>query len=89
MLQPDPRLAARDRDAGLRKIGRLTRRAGLAGAAGTAVIALAFGQHGISTSGSGSSKTSTPHEHAQGSIVIPAQPPKSSSGSGLVTSGGS
>jgi hypothetical protein len=43
--QQDPRAAARQRDLGLRKIGRLTWRAGLAGALCSVAMALAFGHH--------------------------------------------
>lgn len=98
MLQQDPRAAARERDLGLRKIGRITWRAGLAGAFFSAVMALAFGHHaanattsGGSTSGGSSSSSSTTHNSSNstgGSISIPGQPPQPSSGPSQVTSGG-
>lgn len=97
MLQHDQRFAARERDLGLRKIGRITWRAGLAGAACSAVFALAFGHHaaaatssgtsGSGTSGSGGSGSSA-HNQDGGSIVIPGQPPQPASGPSHVTSGG-
>jgi hypothetical protein len=96
VFQHDPRSAARERDLGLRKIGRMTWRAGLAGAACSAVIALALGQHApaaASTGGtggaSGSGSNVTREHDDQGTIVIPAQPPQSAVGPGHVASGGS
>ncbi len=53
MLQRDPRAAARDRDLGLRKIGRWTWRAGLLGAVCSAVMALAFGYHAADAASGG------------------------------------
>jgi len=91
VFRQDPRTAARERDFGLRKVGRITWRAGLAGAACTAAIALALGHHApasASTRGAGGSAAT--HERGdQGTIVIPAQPPQSALGSGHVLSGGS
>jgi len=102
VFQQDPRIAARERDLGLRKIGRTTWRAGLVAAACSAVIGLALGQHApaaASSSGGavgGSSSTSNPASgsatHApddQGSIVIPALPPQPAAGAAHVASGGS
>jgi hypothetical protein len=95
--QQDPHAAARQRDLGLRKIGRLTWRAGLAGAACSAVMALAFGHHTADAAssssngtGGGSSSSSSPTTHSRdgGSIVIPGQPPQPASGPSQVTSGG-
>ncbi|MGH3300707.1 MAG: hypothetical protein ACRDOK_03305 [Streptosporangiaceae bacterium] len=92
MRQQDPRAAARDRDVGLRKIGRLTWRAGLAGAVCSAVMALAFGHHAADATSSGGSpggsSSSTTHNRDGGSIVIPGQPPQPASGPSHVTSGG-
>ena len=80
MPEHDARAAARDRDSGLRKISRLTWRAGAAGAVFSAVIGIALTHHGEAAAST----------HAQpGSIQIPAQPPQSSSGGGQVTSGAS
>jgi hypothetical protein len=102
VLQHDPRAAARERDLGLRKIGRLTWRVGLAGAVCSAVLALAFGHHpaeattspsgGTSSSSSANSGTSgsptTQNGQNGGSISIPSQAPQPASGPSHVTSGG-
>jgi hypothetical protein len=100
VLQHDPRAAARERDLGLRKIGRLTWRAGLAGAVCSAGLALAFGHHpaeattspstGTSSStsaGTGTSGGATTQNNG-GSISIPNQAPQPASGPSHVTSGG-
>ncbi len=58
VLQQDPRGAARERDLGIRKIGRVTWRAGLAGAACSAVMALAFSHQAAEATSSPSSGTS-------------------------------
>jgi hypothetical protein len=83
MTEHDARAAARDRDSGLRTISRSTWRAGAAGIAFTAVIGVAFTHH--------ADASATPaRQHRQpSSIVIPAQPPQPSTGSGQVTSGAS
>jgi hypothetical protein len=79
----DPRTAARERDAGLRRVGRVSWRSGAAGVAAAAILAVAFGHHAAaSTAPAGPSR-----QHA--TIVIPAQPPTASGGSGQVTSGAS
>ncbi len=94
MRQQDPRAAARERDLGIRKIGRLTWRAGLAGAACSAVMALAFGHNAAdatstgSSGAGGSSSSSTTHGRDGGSIVVPNSPPQPASGPSHVTSGG-
>jgi hypothetical protein len=96
VLQHDPRAAARERDLGLRKIGRLTWRAGLAGAVCSAVLALAFGHHPAaattspSSSSSASSGTSggSTTQHNRASISVPSQAPQPASGPSQVTSGG-
>jgi len=98
MRRDDVRYAAAARDDGLRKISKLTWRAGAAGVVCSAVIAVAFGHHvaapqpatvhggtsSNSTSGGGTSGTGG----GQGTIVVPAQPPAPASGGGQVTSGG-
>jgi hypothetical protein len=100
VLQHDPRAAARERDLGLRKIGRLTWRAGLAGAACSAVLALAFGHHpaeATTSPSSGTSSSSSAHsgtsggattQNNGGSISVPSQAPQPASGPSQVTSGG-
>jgi hypothetical protein len=103
VIQQDPRLAARDRDLGLRRIGRTTWRAGLAAAACSAVLGVALSQHTPATAsssggagGGGSNSAgrtgggSATHEpDNQGSIVIPAQPPGPAGGAAHVATGGS
>ena len=75
--------AARDRDTGVRRVGRLTRRLGLVGVACSALIGAAFAHHG-------SASTATAHRQQEPSgIVIPATPPQPASGSGQVHSGAS
>jgi hypothetical protein len=81
MSQYDPRTAAGSRDLGLRRIGRLSWRAGLAGLVSALALTVAFGHHA-------SASTQAP-EHGSGSIVIPAQPPAPATGSGQVVSGAS
>jgi hypothetical protein len=100
VLQHDPRAAVRERDLGLRKIGRLTWRAGLAGAACSAVLALAFGHHpaeATTSPSSGTSSSSSAHsgtsggattQNNGGSISVPSQAPQPASGPSQVTSGG-
>ncbi len=83
MAQQVQRLAARDRDLGMRKIGRITWQTSLAGVAVATVLAVALGQHAAA------STAAVRHRHDPGSIVIPAQPPQPSAGSGQVTSGAS
>jgi hypothetical protein len=84
MRRDDVRFAAAARDDGLRRISRFTWRAGAAGVACSALIAVAFGHHGAaaqSKSGGGNP--------GQGTIVVPAQPPAPAGGAGQVTSGAS
>lgn len=91
MLQQDRDAAARQRDLGLRKIGRLTWRAGLAGAACSAVLALAFGHHAADATtspGSSTGSSSPTTQNRGGSISVPNQPPQPASGPSHVTSGG-
>lgn len=84
MAPYDPRVALRGRDLGLRRISRLTWRAGLAGLASSALLTLAFGHH-AETSASPSAR----HSRDFGAIEIPAQPPAPAGGGGQVTSGAS
>jgi len=100
VLQHDPRAAARERDLGLRKIGRLTWRAGLAGAVCSVGLALAFGHHAAEATTSPSSGTSSSSsagggtgaggatQSNGGSISVPNQAPQPASGPSQVTSGG-
>ena len=83
MRRDEVRFGAAARDDGLRKISRYTWRASAAGVACSALIALAFGHHGVATQ----SKTSG--NPGQGTIVVPAQPPAPAGGAGQVTSGAS
>ncbi len=83
MPQQVQRGAARDRDLGMRRIRRITWRTGLAAGAVATVLAVALGQQAAA------STTVLRHHDEHGSIVIPAQPPQPSGGSGLVTSGAS
>lgn len=80
MRQNDQRFAAAIRDDGLRKVTRLTWRAGAVGVICSALIAAAFG-HNVRQSPAGPSQ--------QGTIVIPGQPPAPAQGAGQVTSGAS
>jgi hypothetical protein len=82
MSQRDPRTAARGRDLGLRRIGRLSWRAGLAGLVSSVALAVAFGHHA-------SASAQTPRHDRDSGIVIPAQPPAPASGGGQVVSGAS
>ena len=83
MSQHDARAAARERDSGMRKITQLTWRAGAAGVAVAAVIAVAFTHH------ADASASQPERQHSQSAIVIPAQPPQPAGGFGQVTSGAS
>jgi len=80
MLRDDPRYAAARRDDGVRRISRLTWRAGAAGVICSAVIAVAFGHHA-------EARAAGPARSASGTIVIPAQPPAPAQGAGQVSSG--
>jgi len=73
------------RDDGLRKVTRLTWRAGAAGLVCSALIAAAFGHGGTSSHAT----TSTPARQGQRTILIPAQPPAAVPGAGQVNSGAS
>ena len=63
--------------------GRITWQTSLAGVAVATVLAVALGQHAAA------STAAVRHRDDPGSIVIPAQPPQPSAGSGQVTSGAS
>jgi hypothetical protein len=78
--QYEMRLAARERDAGVRRVTRLTWRVGLIGVACSAAIGAALTQH---------AQASPSGPHQPGGIVIPGQPPQPATGSGQVTSGAS
>jgi hypothetical protein len=80
MPEHDARAAARDRDSGLRKVSRVTWRAGAAGIAFTAAIGVALTHHGDAAAG-------PRHDQQPSSIQVPAQPPQHSTGDGQVTSG--
>jgi hypothetical protein len=81
MRQDDRRFAmAAARDQGLRRVTRLTWRAGVIGVIGSALIAAAFG-HNV--------RRSDVAPPQQGSVVAPGQPPAPAQGAGQVTSGAS
>lgn len=77
----DPRSDADRRDAGIRRVRRLTWQAGAAGIIGSALIAAAFGHQAAQAA---------EHQPAKPSgILVPAQPPTAAPGGGQVTSGAS
>jgi hypothetical protein len=78
----DMRSAVSRRDDGVRKVSRLTWRAGVVGVICSAAIAVAFGHHA-------SAQSVRPEHPQQGIIVVPNQPPAPASGAGQVTSGAS
>lgn len=95
-MRPDVRYAVVARDDGLRKIGKITWRAGAAAAVCSGVIALAFGHHAQPASASNSSPGSIQvpsqpinNKNNTGSIQVPRQPPGPGHGAGQVTSGAS
>jgi len=77
----DLRSAAARRDEGVRKVSRMTWRAGAAGVICSAVIAVAFGHHAEAAAAQPGSTS--------GTIVVPNQAPAPGAGAGQVTSGGS
>jgi hypothetical protein len=79
MPESDSYSAAARRDEGLRRVSRLTWRAALAGAAGSALIAVAFGHH---------AQAQATTRGGPG-ILVPGQPPKPAAGPSQVTSGAS
>jgi hypothetical protein len=85
MLGDDMRSVAARRDDGIRKVRRLSWRAGAAGVICSALIAAAFGHHAdVQTAQQG-----RPQHNQQGSILVPNQPPAPAQGAGQVTSGAS
>jgi hypothetical protein len=80
----DLRSAAARRDEGVRKVSRITWRAGAAGVACSAIIAVAFGHHAEAAAKPGARPGST-----SGTIVVPSAPPAPAAGAGHVASGGS
>lgn len=78
----DPRSDADRRDAGIRRVRRLTWQAGAAGIIGSALIAAAFGHHAAQAA------EHQPPPKPSG-ILVPAQPPAAAHGGGQVTSGAS
>jgi hypothetical protein len=92
----DRRFAAIERDSGIRKVSRLTWRAGLTGVACSALIGVAISHSAAGATGSSGRHSQPPPPHQQqqgqqqqGGIVVPAQPPQPSAGAGQVTSGAS
>ena len=84
MRRDDTALAAAARDAGIRRISKLTWRAGAVGVACSALIAVAFGHHAAAQQAkAGNGNAGHP------AIVIPAPPPAPAQGAGQVTSGAS
>jgi hypothetical protein len=79
-MPDEPRRAVAARDAGLRRIRRLTWRTAAIAVACSALLAAAFG-HGV--------RRTEPTHTGPGTIVIPAQPPKPVQGPGQVSSGAS
>jgi hypothetical protein len=77
------RFAMAARDDGLRKISRLTWRAGAVGVVCSALIAAAFG-HSAAARHQGNGG-----QPGQGTIIVPAEPPAPAQGAGQVTSGAS
>jgi hypothetical protein len=88
MRRDHPRYAVAERDGGVRRIRKVTWRAGAAGVICSAVMVVAFGHHAAVTPASTSTRTGT-QRGPQGTILVPAQPPASSQGTGQVTSGAS
>jgi hypothetical protein len=85
-VAPGQHSAAAARDAGIRRISKFTWRAGAAGVACSALIAVAFGHHAAAAQ---QPKTGSGGNSGQGTIVVPAQPPAPAQGAGQVTSGAS
>ena len=83
MPQYDIRTAAQNRDTGMVKITALSWRAGAAGVAVAGLLTVALGHHPVART------APARHRSHHASIVIPAQPPHQSAGTGQVTSGAS
>jgi hypothetical protein len=86
MRRDHVRYAVAERDGGLRKITKVTWRAGAAGVVCSAAMVVAFGHHAAVTTPSAPAAT---HSGPKGSILVPSQPPTSTQGTGQVTSGAS
>jgi hypothetical protein len=83
MFGHDVRSATARRDAGIRTVTKVTWRAGVAGVACSALIAVAFGHHA-------STESARQHgQHGRGGILVPSQPPAPVKGAGQVNSGAS
>jgi hypothetical protein len=78
----DMHSAVTRRNDGVRKISRLTWRAGAVGVICSGLIAVAFGHHT-------NAQAAQPGHHQQGGILVPNQPPAPVQGAGQVTSGAS
>jgi hypothetical protein len=85
MRRDGARSATAARDAGLRRVTRLTWQIGAAGVVGSAMIAAAFG-HNVARA-----RAATPRapvtQQGQGQLQIPVQPPAPAAGAGQVNSG--
>ncbi len=85
--------AAGERDTGVRKISRITWRAGAVGLVFSGLLAGVLHNTTVSEShrsgSAGPQSGSTGTQSGQGGVLIPAQPPAPASGSGQVTSGAS
>jgi hypothetical protein len=95
MRRDGVRSATAARDAGLRRLTRLTWQIGAAGVASSAVIAAAFGHSTarastprapVTQQGSGQGQG---QRQGQGQLQIPVQPPAPATGAGQVNSGAS
>ncbi len=84
MRRDDVRFAMAARDDGVRKISKVTWRAGAVGAVCSALIAVALGHNVAAHQHHGNGSQS-----GQGTIIVPAQPPAPVQGAGQVTSGAS
>ena len=76
------RSAVTRRDEGVRRVSRVTWRAGAIGVVCSALIAVAFGHHA-------DAQAAQTGQHRQGGILVPNQPPAPVKGAGQVTSGAS
>jgi hypothetical protein len=89
MRRDHVRYAVAERDDGLRKITKVTWRAGAAGVVCSAAMVVAFGHHAAATTVTTPRAPASAHSGPKGSILVPSQPPTSSQGTGQVTSGAS
>jgi hypothetical protein len=88
-MRRDVRFAAAARDDGIRKVGKITWGAGLAGVIGSGLLALAFGMHAAAQPAGSGTGGGSGSGSGSGSISVPAQPPGPGQGAGQVNSGGS